>query len=167
MGQEFDASLRVSLTISLQKSRPYFSNPVVAYEPAIFGRRSEDAKTRGLAPFWETTIHIEAFISGFCNCHTDFSYDSTLLDADRIVLCGRVVCFAPDLFSTLAGGMYYVLETYGMPTGRQSLFEWGGFLFHFTLIRMQFHVCYFFGCTDFFLYDHSSYRVLACCSLPL
>ncbi len=72
MGQEFDASLRVSLTIILQKSRPYFNNPVVAYEPAIIGRRAEDAKTRDLAPFWEMTIHIEASNSGFCNCHTIF-----------------------------------------------------------------------------------------------
>ncbi len=50
-GQEFDASLRVSLTVILQKSRPYFNNPVAVYEPGIIGRRTEDAGTRGLAPF--------------------------------------------------------------------------------------------------------------------
>ncbi|KAK0229998.1 hypothetical protein EDD85DRAFT_1026432 [Armillaria nabsnona] len=70
MGQEFDASLGVSLTVILQKSRPYSNNPVAAYEPAIIGRSTEGAETRDLAPFCKTIIHIKTFNSGFCNCRT-------------------------------------------------------------------------------------------------
>ncbi len=102
MGQEFEALLQVGMTIILQKSRPYFNDPVVVYEPAMVGRRTEDTETRGLVPFWETTIHIKAFNSGFCNCHIIFPYNSTLLDMDRIVLHRRVACFTPNL-STIVG----------------------------------------------------------------
>ncbi len=70
----------------------------------MIGGRTEDAETRGLAPFWETFIHIETFNSGFRDCRIIFPYDSTLLDADRIVLRGRVTRFTPYLFSAIVAG---------------------------------------------------------------
>lgn len=105
-----------------------FHNPVAAYVPGIIGRKTEGAETSGLAPFWETTMHIATFNSGFRNCRTIFPYDSTLLDADRIIPHEGL-----HVSHLLSSPQYrertHVADTYGAPIGRRYLFERGGFLF--------------------------------------